>query len=63
MAGIRGVRNPNPSKGSKPTGIFSTKGSQKKDPLVGDQSKYAKYTGSNYRKERKDPVSRDNGLK
>ena len=63
MAGIRGVRNPMPSKGDSPTGIFSTKGKQKLDPLVGEQSKYKKYTGSEYRMERKDPVKRDNGLK
>jgi len=63
MAGIRGVRNPIPQSGSSPQGIFSSKGSQKKDSLSAEQQKYAKYTGSNYRMERKDPVKRDNGLK
>jgi hypothetical protein len=32
MAGIRGAQNPVPTKGKAPTGIFSTKGSQKQDP-------------------------------
>lgn len=63
MAGTRGVRNPVPQRGSKPTGIFSTRGSQKKDSLSGKQSEYAKFTGSEYRKERVNPKKRDNGLK
>ena len=63
MAGVRGVRNPMPSKGGKPTGIFSTNGSQKKDPLNAPQSEYKKYTASEYRMEKVDPKPRDNGLK
>lgn len=35
MAGIRGARNPMPSKGKKPTGIFSTNGTQKQDGISG----------------------------
>ena len=61
MAGIRGVRNPVPTKGEKPTGIFSTRGSQKKDDL-GSAYK-PELTGSNLRKPRVDPKPRDNGLK
>jgi hypothetical protein len=61
MAGIRGVKNPMPSKGEKPTGIFSRSGSQKKDPIGGgfkpDMVAAAKACM------RKDPVKRDNGLK
>jgi len=30
---IRGAKNPVPTKGDSPSGIFSSKGSQKKDPL------------------------------
>jgi hypothetical protein len=35
MAGIRGIRNPFPSKGKAPTGIFSTRGKQKQDGASG----------------------------
>ena len=45
MAGIRGVRNPFPKKGGKPTGMFSEKGRQKQDGLTNnphmDTYKYA----------------------
>jgi len=58
MAGIRGVKNPMPKKGGQPTGIFSSRGSQKRDPLVGDQSKHAKFTATNFDQERKGPASR-----
>lgn len=61
MAGIRGVKNPMPKKGGATQNLFSTEGKQKNPPL-GD-SYMPQYTGSNYRKPRKDPVKRDNGLK
>ena len=32
---IRGIRNPIPTKGDTPTGIFSTRGSQRQDGLSG----------------------------
>lgn len=31
MAGVRGAKNPVPTKGGKPTGMFSSKGKQKND--------------------------------
>ncbi len=37
MAGIRGVRSANPKAGGKPTGIFSTRGSQKQDGASGPE--------------------------
>jgi hypothetical protein len=43
---IRGVKNPVPMSGDKPTGIFSTSGSQKKDPLSASQSKNSSMIGS-----------------
>lgn len=46
MAGIRGAKNPFPTKGKAPTGIFSTRGSQKMDSTERfqhkDVMKYAK---------------------
>lgn len=60
MAGIRGVRNPVPKRGSAPTGIFSTKGSQKKDK---NTFAHQNMTGSNYRGPKTDPVKRDNRIK
>jgi hypothetical protein len=42
---IRGVKNPVPMSGDKPTGIFSTRGKQKKDSLSASQQKYSKYCG------------------
>lgn len=59
MSGIRGKRNPMPKKGMAPTGIFSTRGSQKKDPT----GPMANLTGNNADKARKDPVKRDNRIK
>jgi hypothetical protein len=44
---IRGVKSPVPKSGKSPTGIFSTRGSQKKDPLGASQQKNAKFTGPN----------------
>lgn len=61
MAGIRGVKNPVPMKGGKPTGIFSTRGSQKMDPL-GSGFKPG-MTATAMDKPRKGPVKRDNRLK
>ena len=61
MAGVRGVRNPYPTAGGKPTGIFSTRGSQKKDS-VGDGFKPS-MTAKAMDAPRKGPVKRDNGLK
>jgi len=58
---IRGVRNPLPTAGDKPTGIFSTRGSQKKDPL-GSGFK-PDMTAKAMDKPRKGPVKRNNGLK
>lgn len=63
MAGIRGVRNPVPSKGGAESGIFSSKGSQKKDALSPTQRKHAGMAGNNFDKPRKGPTKRDNGLK
>lgn len=60
MAGIRGVRNPVPQSGSKPTGIFSTSGSQKMDKRT---AKHAGMTATAFKTPRKDPVKRDNRLK
>lgn len=56
MPGIRGVKNPYPKKGEEPTNIFSRKGLQKRDPLVGDQKKYADMTGSKGDNPRKGPT-------
>lgn len=58
MAGIRGVKNPYPKTGEYPTGMFSSKGSQKRDPLVGDQKKHAGMTGAKLDKPRKGPTKR-----
>lgn len=49
MAGIRGVRSAIPKRGKKPTGIFSTRGSQKQDGASGpnmDTYKYAHRNGN-----------------
>jgi hypothetical protein len=62
MAGIRGIKNPMPSKGDKPTGIFSTRGRQKNDSVAAQPSKGLK----DYAKEccgKVNPVKRDNMLK
>lgn len=61
MAGIRGVKNPVPKSGSKPTGIFSTNGRQKKDPIGWGYK--PSMTGAKYDKPRKGPQKRDNRLK
>jgi hypothetical protein len=61
MAKIRGVKNPMPKAGGKPTNIFSTNGRQK-NPSLGSAYKPG-MTGAKYRHTRKDPVARDNGLK
>lgn len=63
MAGIRGVRNPMPMKGGKPTNIFSTNGKQKNPPLAASQKKNASMTASQFRGSKVDPVSRDNRIK
>jgi len=63
MAKIRGVKNAMPVRGDSPTGIFSTRGKQKLDPLAGDQSKFSKMTGANGKMARMDPVTRDNRIK
>jgi len=60
MAGIRGAIDPTPTKGDKPTGIFSTRGSQKKDPCTAG---HEGMTASKYRHSKVDPKARDNGLK
>lgn len=39
MAGIRGVKNPMPTKGDAPTGIFSTRGRQKMDSTASQPAK------------------------
>ena len=49
MAGVRGVRNPIPSRGKKPTGMFSSRGQQKQDGASGpnmDTYKYAHRNGN-----------------
>lgn len=61
MAGVRGVKNPLPTRGDKPTGIFSTKGSQKNDPLGGGFKPGMTATAMD--KPRKKPVKRDNRIK
>ena len=61
MAGIRGVKNPLPKKGTAPTGIFSTKGRQKNDPV--GSGFMPSMTATAMDKPRKGPVKRDNGLK
>jgi hypothetical protein len=58
---IRGVKNPLPTKGGSPTGIFSTRGSQKNDP-VGAGFR-PELTAKSLDKPRKGPVKRDNKLK
>lgn len=62
MAGIRGVKNPMPMKGEKPSGIFSCNGSQKSDSVASQPHKdlmsYAKGAGKKVA-----PVKRDNMLK
>ena len=55
MARIRPPKNPMPSAGGAPTGIFSTRGSQKKDPV---ESKYKHMTGNNFDEKRVMPKSR-----
>lgn len=61
MVGVRGVKNPVPKSGGKPTGIFSTNGRQKKDPIGGDYK--PAMTAKKFDKPRKGPQKRDNGLK
>jgi hypothetical protein len=39
MAGVRGAKNPMPMAGGKPTGIFSSKGSQKSDSTAAQPHK------------------------
>lgn len=63
MAGVRGVRNPMPMRGGKPTGIFSTKGKQKVDPLAKVQQNNAKLTASQLRGPKINPKKRDNRIK
>jgi hypothetical protein len=58
---IRGVKNPVPMRGDKPTGIFSTRGSQKNDPLGGGFK--PEMTAKSLDQPRKGPVKRDNMLK
>ena len=62
MAKVRGVENPMPSKGGKPTGIFSTRGRQKSDSVAAQPEKgllrYAKDCCDKVA-----PVKRDNMLK
>lgn len=60
MARIRPPKNPMPSAGGKPTGIFSTRGRQKSDPCT---SKYKGMTGNNFDDARVKPVKRDNRIK
>lgn len=64
MAGVRGVKNPMPTKGGKPTGIFSSKGSQKNDSTADFGHKKLlndnKYNGTD---DRCNPVKRDNMIK
>lgn len=63
MAGVRGVKNPMPSKGGKPTGIFSSRGKQKMDSVAAQPEKglmgYAKDCGHG----KVAPVKRDNMIK
>lgn len=47
MAGIRGVRNPMPKKGKKPTGMFSSRGRQKQDGASGPNMDSLKYAHRN----------------
>ena len=47
MAGIRGVRNPMPKRGKKPTGMFSSKGQQKQDGASGPNMDTLKYAHRN----------------
>lgn len=59
MAGVRGVVNPMPKKGKSPTGIFSTRGSQKQDSAAAFANKYTQ----NYARSaegRVAPVKRNN---
>lgn len=63
MAKIRGSRDPMPTKGGSPTGIFSSRGRQKNDPLVGSQKSHQGMTAANYRHPKVDPVTRDNRIK
>ena len=46
---IRGTRNPIPSKGKQPTGIFSTKGHQKQDGASGPNMSVLKAAHSSTR--------------
>jgi hypothetical protein len=63
MAGVRGIKSPMPSKGSAPTGIFSSRGAQKMDSVAAQPEKglmkYAKDCGHG----KVGPVKRDNMLK
>lgn len=61
MAGIRGVKNPVPKSGGSPTGIFSTRGSQKNDPVGGGFK--PNMTAKAMDMPRKGPVKRDNRIK
>lgn len=48
---VRGIKNPFPSKGDSPTGIFSTRGKQKQDGVSGphmDALRYAKSNTNDY---------------
>ncbi len=55
MSRIKPPKQMMPMPGEKPTGIFSTRGSQKKDPIT---SAYKKWTGNNYDDKRVKPKSR-----
>lgn len=61
MAGIRGVKNPLPKAGGKPTGMFSGRGSQKQDPTGGGFNPSMTATAMDM--PRKKPVKRDNQIK
>jgi len=60
MSGVRGIKTPLPMAGGTPTGMFSSKGSQKKDACT---SAHKSLTGNKGDKARTKPVKRNNGLK
>ena len=59
MSGVRGVKSAMPTKGDSPTGMFSGRGSQKKDPTGGGFK--PNMTAKAMDKPRKGPVKRKNG--
>jgi len=63
MGQIRGVVNPMPTKGKAPTGIFSTRGSQKQDGVTAPSAAVATKNAAHAMGGKVAPAKRNNMLK